>query len=444
MLRQSNLILAISMLSGVPLAAEPLTLQDAMAQARVHAREVTAAGARRQAAQSRVKLARSFRLPSVNVSETWIRTDSPAEAFALKLNQERFSFADFMTADPNRPDALTSAITRFEVSMPIFTGGELSGRIQQAENAAGSASEAEAWAGHLAAEQAAEAYIMLAQAQEYVELLEHARETVRAHVELAAAYAEQGMLVRSELLRAEVELARVDDLVADARGKANIAAANLAFRIGLDQGSDFELSPLSAPTPLAEGLDSWLRSVQERKDLVAARSSLRAGELEASVQAAAFWPKVGVAARADWADDTPFGNHGDSTAVFAFASLNLFAGGSTRAAVAAARWEARAGGDELRRYEEGAALETRSSFEEATSARSRHATALRALAAAEEAERITMERFRSGVAKTIDVLDAATARREAETRELVARADAAAASVRLAFKAGRPPESAVQ
>ena len=46
--------------------------------------------------------------------------------------------------------------------------------------------------------------------------------------------------------------------------------------------------------------------------------------------------------------------------------------------------------------------------------------------------------------KTLDVLDAATARREAETRELVARVEAHAATLRLAVKAGRAPETVLQ
>ena len=77
------------------------------------------------------------------------------------------------------------------------------------------------WAGEQAALAAAEAYVMVEQAAEYAGLLERARETMAAHVALAQAYAEQGMIVRSEVLRAEVELARLDDLP---RGGARPAA----------------------------------------------------------------------------------------------------------------------------------------------------------------------------------------------------------------------------
>ncbi len=422
-------------------AAERLTLAAAMARARDHAREAAAAGDRAHAGAERLAQARGLRLPALTLSETWIRTNSPAEAFALRLNQARFSFADFTTQDPNRPGALATAISRAEVSLPIYTGGELSGRISQAGLAAAAGEDGARWAAEQAALAAAEAYLEVAQAREYVTLLRRARDTVSAHVELARAYADQGMVVRSEVLRAEVELAKIDDLLEAAKGGAGVAEANLAFRLGVDQATAWELDPLPAPVPVAGGLDAWLASAGSRRDLAAARRLLAAGELEASVKRSAFLPKVGVLGRGDWVDDRPFGSHGSSTSIMAVASLNVFAGGADRAAIAAARWDAKAAAEDVARFEEGVRLEVRQAFTEATTAQRRYETATRALAAAAEAERIVDERFRTGVVKTLDVLDAATARRETETRALVARAEAAAAALRLAVRAGRAPES---
>lgn len=424
-------------------APEPLSLRATLELARKNAGEPRAARERAQAAAERVKQARGFRLPSVSLQEVFTRTDSPAEAFALKLNQQRFSFADFMTSDPNRPDPLNTAITRLEAAVPLFTGGELSGRIAQAELAASAADRQARWAAEQAALAAGEAYVMLEQAREYVALLEKARDTVAAHVSLAEAYAAQGMLVQSEVLRARVELSRLDDLVTEAKGRARVAEANLAFRLGQPSGSAWELEPLPPPAPLASDYEEWAAAADARPDLVAARELLAAGEREERVRKAAFLPRVGVMARADWVDDRLFGTHGSSTAVMAVASLNLFAGGSDRAAVAAARHEARAGREDVARFAEGVRLEVRQAYEEAVTARQRYATARQAVAAALEAERITGERFRAGVVKMLDLLDAATARREAETRELVARADAQLALMRLAVRAGYPADRAL-
>ena len=429
--------------SGAARADDPISLGEAMSRARGGAREVTAAKARQEAAVARVSQASAHRLPSLTLSETYIRTDSPAESFALKMNRKEFSFPEFVGSDPNEPGWSGTAITRLEAQAPLFTGGEISGRIAQARSAADAAGSKALWAADSAALAAGEAWVMLAQAEEFVSLLTKARDTVKAHVELAKSYVEQGMLVRSELLRAEVELARVEDLLEDAKGKARIANANLAFRIGVPQDSTWQLGPLPEPKALDGDAASWVSSADSREDLSAARSLLRAGELEEKVKKAAWFPKVGVSARWDLHDKNLFGASGSAGTVMAFASVNLFQGGADKAALAAARFEARAGREDVARFADGVALEVRQAYEEAATARARHATAVKALESARESERITDERFKSGVVKTIDLLDAATARREAETRELVARADAHATALRLAVKAGKAPETAV-
>ncbi|BCW92971.1 MAG: transporter [Thermoanaerobaculum sp.] len=424
--------------------ARELSLEEAMRLARERQATVQAAKAEEEAAAHRVNQAKGFRLPSLRFDEVFIRTDSPAEAFALKLNQERFSFASFMTTDPNRPKKLDTAISRFELQLPVYTGGELSSRIAQAQRFAESKTLARQWAERQAALAAAEAYVMLAQAQEYVALLQKARDTVAAHVALAKAYVDQGMLVEAEYLRAQVELSRLEDLLAQAKGQEEVAQANLAFRLGLEQTERFEIKPLALPAGPAGGLEEYLATAEARPDVRGAEAMVKAAELEAQVKKAAFLPKAGIVARADWVDDTPFGTHGDSTTVMAVVGANLFAGGSDRAAVAAARAEARAGREQVRFARQGVALEVRQAYVEAQVAVARVATARKALQAAAEVERVTTERFRQGVVKMIDLLDADTARREAETRELVARAEAHLALLRLAIKAGREPESALQ
>ncbi len=438
-------LLALAVLTPeITSAQEKLSLEEAMSRARQQAHQVKAASARASAAGEKVRQAKGFRLPSVTLEESFISTNSPAEAFAFKLNQERFDFGSFMVTDPNDPKRLETGMTRLQIQLPIYTGGELSGRIRQAELAADAAAKTSSWAERQAALEAAEAYVMLAQAREYVGLLQKSRDTVKAHVDLARSYEEQGMLVRSEVMRAEVELSRVEDMLTKAEGDARTAAANLAFRMATDLRDEYTLAPLEMPSPPAEGLDAWLATSEQRPDLESARTMLAAGELEPGVLRAAYLPKVGLVARGDLFDDRPFGTHGDSTTFIAAARWNLWQGGAHRAAVAAARWQAEAGREDVQRFTEGVRLEVTQAYQETVTAQARHETAAKALQAAREAERITEERFKSGVVKMIDLIDATTARREAETRELVARADAVASTLRLAVKAGREPESVIR
>ncbi len=437
-------LLAAALLCFLPsarAAGEQLDLAAVMARARDQAREVTAARARAQAGAERVRQAKAHRLPRVSLQEIWIRTDSPAEAFALLLNQKRFSLPEFAAGDPNNPDAIENALTRLEITLPLYTGGEISSRVRQAQLAAEGAMESAAWIEEGAALAGAEAYIRLTQIREQIELLESSLETVRAHVKLARAYVDQGMLVRSELLRAEVEQAGIEDLLSRARGQAKVAEANLSFRLALDFSTPWQLEPLADPPPLGEPLDGWLGSAETRPDLEAARRRLDAGELEVKVSRSGRLPKVGLVVRGDLNDESLFGSRGDSTAVMAVASVDLFSGGRHRAAAAAARAEVEAGRSEIEQFREGIRLSVKDAYEQAASARERHRTARTAQAAAREAERIIGERFDKGVVKTIDLLDATTARREADTRELMARTEAHLASLTLAVRAGRRPES---
>jgi outer membrane protein TolC len=423
--------------------AEELTLAHAMALARGEAREVAAAQARAEAAGARLEEARGHRLPTVSLQEVGIRTDSPAEAFALTLNQERFSFAAFAAADPNDPEAVESFTTRLELAVPLTTGGEIPARIRQAEQGLAAAEGGRQWAADQAALAAAAAYVRLSQAREQVALVERSLATIEAHVALARAYVEEGMLVRSELLRAEVERARIEDLLAEARGQASVAEAHLSFTLGLPLDRSWELSALPGPAALPEGLSDYQAGAARRRDLDAARALVAAAHEEIRARKAGRLPKVALVARGELVDDLPFGGHGESAAVMAVASVDLWSGGRRAAAVAAAEAEARSAEADVERFAQGIALAVRRAFEAAGTSRERHATALAALDAAREALRITRERFGQGVVKTLDLLDVETALREAETRELVARAEALLATLSLAVEAGRAPETAL-
>ena len=439
-----NLVLGVALLGSLGFGmaeAEELSLLDAMSTARNQAREVTAARAQAEAGAARLKQAKGYRMPQVRFQEIWMTTNTPAEVFALQLNQGVFSFDDFVMSDPNNPDWFENATSRFELMLPIYMGGGLSGRIDQAKLAAVADEIKAAWAADSAALAAAEAFIRLAQVRENVILLERSLETVEAHVNIARAYVDQGMLVRSELLRAEVEWSRIQDLLQQARGQAKVAEANLSFRLGADPSMSWELRKLPDPEPIAENIEPWLLTAETRADLEAARRMLSAAELEVRVKRSALMPKVGLQAKYDFNDQNLFGTGAHAGSVAAVASIDIFSGNRHRAAKAAAEADLEAGRQQLVQFEDGIRLSVKDAYETAISARQRYDTAVAAQQAALEAERITEERFKKGVVQMIDLLDASTARQEAETRKLVAAAEAYLATLELAVRSGRQPES---
>lgn len=424
---------------GSALAASGILNMDrAVTTALQNNPQVRAAEASAQAADQRRVQARAHRYPSLDLSEAYNWTDNPAQAFALKLNQKRFDFNDFVQTDPNNPPKLTTWITSLQLTLPVFTGGKLSARIDQV----GLMANAERLSyNHVAEEVAFEtltAYTNLAKAREFLGLMHAARKTTARHVELAEKYAAQGMIVEAEVLKARVELARVDELVEKAENGAQLAEAALDFQMGVDQNTHHELAPIPPPPPVQGELEAWIQAALEnRHDLLAARKKLEAGRLEIKVATSGYYPEVAIVGRYDLYDKAAFGGNGDSTTVMAVARINLLRGGSDKAARAAARYETASHEADIRRFEEGISLSVRQAWQDLDTARSRHATARAALAAARESQRVREERFKQGLDKMIDLLDADTQLREAEVRELTARYDVVLATYRLYFNSGK-------
>jgi outer membrane protein TolC len=425
--------------AGSAAHAQLLSLEDAVRLTLGQNPEVRAHAFKADAADARARQAKGHRYPSIDLYETYSKTDNPAEVFALTLNQGRFDMNEFFMADPNKPEAIDSFVTRLEVTQPVYTGGKLNARISQAQ-AMSSAQRLEA--DHVrekAVFDTTSAYFNVVKARESLALLENARSTTLSHVELAEAYARQGFIMEAEVLKAKVHLAEVDELVARAKSGVHLARAALNFQMGENQDREWQLEPLEPPKPILGSLEAWLdAALQNRRDLESGRRKLEAGRLEERVARSGYLPEVAVIGRFDLYDDSLLGSNGSSGSLMAVAKINLFRGGSDAAAREVASNQVQAFEHDIKRFEEGVRLETRRAWQELDTARARHSAAVGALDSAREALRVSEHRFKQELDRMIDLLDAETALREAELRELVARYDVALGTRRLHFVAGTP------
>ena len=418
-------------------SAQDLTVEQAVEEALRANPSVQAAEARAGAAVSRSKQAKGHRWGRLDLAETYNYTNNPAEAFALTLNQGRFDFDEFFSSDPNNPAGLSTWMTTLDLTLPIYTGGKIGTRVEQAETMAGA--DAETWR-HVSEQVAFDtstAFVNLAKARENVELLEKARQTTEEHVKLAEAYAEQGIILSADVLTARVYLSEMDEMLQQATNGARLAEAALNFQMGADQSTPRSLAPMPSPHAVSGELDDWATAaVENRHDLRAAKQQLAAGRLETKAARSGYLPEVAVVGRYGLYDDTIFGSNGHSGTIMAVAKINLFGGIADSKSRKAAELDTVGFEADLRRFEEGVRLEVRQAWQDLETARARHATAVDVLAAANEALRVREHRFKQGLDKMIDLLDAETALREAETRELVARYDVALSTYRLHFVSG--------
>lgn len=436
-MRSTPLLTVIVVTAAVTAGAQELTLGEAVTTALSNNPEVTAAGERVEAAASRLEHGKSRRMPRIGLSESFISTDNPAEVFATSLNREQFDLEEFFLADPNRPDPLSTWMTRIDLELPIYTGGELSARIGQAESMATAEGHNSEHVRERVAFETIAAYINLAKAREQVALLEKSRATTAEHVRIAEQYARQGMLLEADVLRAKVYLSEMDEHLSQAVSGVTLALSALNFQMAADQRTPRTLAPLPDPPPVVSDLEDLTHAaIQDRHDLNAARLQLEAGRLEERAARPGYFPEVALVGRYDLYDDSIFGSNGRSGTIMAVARIDLWGGGSGSSARAAARHDAAAFAADVDRFEEGVRLEVQQAWQDLITARVRHETATSSLAAGREGLRVRESRFKQGLDRMLDLLDAETALREAEMRELVARYDLALHTYRLRFVSG--------
>jgi outer membrane protein TolC len=184
-------------------------------------------------------------------------------------------------------------------------------------------------------------------------------------------------------------------------------------------------------------MSDWISAaIEDRHDLAAARRTLEAGRLETKAARSGYLPEVALIGRYGLYDDEIFGSNGHSGTLMAVAKINLLGGITDANARKAAELDTVGFEADIRRAEEGVRLEVRQAWQDLATAKVRHETARDVLAAAAEALRVREHRFKQGLEKMVDLLDAETALREAETREMVARYDVALSTARLRFVSG--------
>jgi len=429
--RSSGKLFAISLaLAWGVAAAETLTLRQAAEAALAGNPDMAASQARVAQAEAGSRQADGARLPRVDVSVNATHSTDPLAAFGLKLGQERIGAADFNPARLNDPSSINNINTRVEVSAPVYSGGQISARRDEARASARAARD-----GDLAARQSVllevlEAYQGVHLARANLRVGEQAQAAASEYARAAGNLHKQGMAVRSDVLSARVNLENARLRVSEARRHEATALDRLKLLMGRSLAEPVEVGD-EARLKLPEG---GLESLREQA--LAAHPGLRAlrAQVEATQAAAlaargAKLPQVHVMARQDW-NDNSLGFDASSYTLGGGVSWNLFDGGSNNAAIdraQAARMEQAA---RLRQAEDGVVFRLTEARRRALEAEERLAARAEALKEAEEAQRLTKLRYENGVTTLVDLLS---------TQTLLdrARADLASARFDLALSRGQ-------
>jgi len=411
---------ALSMLLGLlwgAAAAETLSLRQAAEAALNLNPELAASQARIAQSEAGLKQADGAHLPRVNVSLNATHSNDALTAFGLKLGQERIAAADFNPATLNNPSAISNFNTRVEVTAPLYSGGQIGARQDEARAQVRAAREGDAAARQQVLLDVLQAYQGVHLASAYVQMSEQAKTAAAEVVRVTGSLHKQGMAVKSDLLSARVNLENAKLRVSEARRQEATALDRLKMLMGRKLGDDIEVgsefgntsfantSQPKLPVGDAEALRA--QAIAQHPALKALRSQVEAAGFTLDAARGAKKPQLNAMARHDW-NDRGLGFGAASYTLGGTLSWNVFDGGHNDAGIdraQAARLEQAA---KLRQAEEGIAFQVTDAYRRALEAEERLAARDDAVTEAEEAQRLTRLRYENGVTTLVDLLSTQT------------------------------------
>lgn len=432
-----SLVLAAAPVATTVAPAAPLALSvdDAVARARAHSARLAQLRSLAEAADAGVRVARTARLPQLDLSAGYTRnSDVPELTLALPGQSPRTIF-------PNIPDTWR---TRAGVGLPLYAGGRIAGGAAAARAQQEAARhDVDAGERDLVLETTV-AYWALVTARESERVLAEAIAAYEKHLADARNREAVGLAARNEVLAVDVERDRADLARIQARNAAAVSEADLARLVGLPAGTSIDpVTPAAAPLPATADVGALTAAAFDaRPELRALQSRVAAAEANVSVQRAAGLPQAGLAASYDVARPNtrilPLTDAwNDTWSVGINLSWNAFDGGRAAAATAQARAQVEALRQQLEDVRRRVQLEVTQRALDLDGARAALEVAERALVSGRENVRVAGDRYREGVGSSTDLLDAETGLLRAGLDRTAALAGAQAALAGLQRAVGR-------
>jgi outer membrane protein TolC len=412
-----------------------LTVADAISRAHETSHRLAEIRARVQGAQAAIKSAELAKMPTVNASGSYVRTNHVEEFFFPRPDGTR------LVVYPDIPDNFT---TRLGLQWPIFT----SGRTDALERAA--TAEASAVSGEIDTARAdlrfevVRAYWAAVTAREAVRVLDESAARAEAQLGDARQRFKVGLIPPNEVSSLEAQRSRERAQSIEAQNIRESALVDLRRLIGIPEGSVIELADsldASAGATGAAGalITQALESRPERKVFMARLNALEARQ---DAVLAGNKPTVAVIGGLDYANPNPRifprkGEWQESWDVGVNVTWNVLDFGRTKALAAEAAAGIIAAREHIADFDSIVSADVRQRLLDLASSQAMVQAASDAVRSAAEARRVVGDRFAAGVATSTDVLVAQVALLENELARTRALAGVKLAEARLERSLGR-------
>lgn len=417
----------------------PLSLNEAIRLAVKSNRQLQASREGTEAALSGVAQARGAFFPRLDVIEGFTYSDKPTLVFSNLLDQASFKQDNFAVNSLNHPTPLTNLSSQIRLEQPLYTGGRLSSMLGQAKATAEASrqitqrTEQEVVAG------AVEAYYQVLLAEGNLRVVQKALESGRAQLERAQDLLDKGLAVRADYLRTQVLLGSLEREQMEAENLLTINHSRLRQVLGVDAGELQLTDPVQDDNAPVDDLSALkARAKRQRPDLKAAMKDVERSQESIRAARSAYYPSLGFVTQFE-GNTRSFSSSAENFAVFLNARWNLFNGFVTQEKIVeeeALHKRAQLLHEDLL---QGADLEVEKAYLGLITSRRQVAVARQNVAQAQEALRMTADRYTAGLARNVDVLDGETALKKAQQDLLLAQVSSQIFRARLKLATGERP-----
>jgi outer membrane protein TolC len=352
------------------------------------------------------------------------------------LSQRRFAAANFAIPALNHPDAITNTRTAVTLEQPVFDAGLTRLGVEAATLGRDVAAATRDTARQDLGFRAAQAFVRVLQLEASVRAADAAVAAAESDRDRARDRREVGVVTEADVLAVEVHLADMRQRQIAAAGDLMVGRIQLAEAVGLPlTASVAPVRPPPRPAP-ADG-DALVReAIANHPQLRQASLQVQLAENGRRTARAGLLPTVGV--QGGWEfNGATLGAQQSSWVVGAEVRVNVFRGFGDTARMTEARHAQLRATAERERVERRIELDVRAALARLAAARAREEAGRTALAQARESQRIIRDRYESALATVTDVLRAAEATLDSESRATAAEMDVILQSVALDRALGR-------
>lgn len=329
-------------------------------------------------------------------------------------------------------------------SLPIFTGGKLSGTIKQAKanyqyNEVGVQRTYNEMRSTVT-----DGYFKMLQADNMQKLSAESVTRLEDHLKNVQAQYDVGVVAKVDVLRSQVELANAKQTLIQAENSYQVAEANMNKIVGLPMDTTLKLDNLLVYNAYDQNMDDCLAyAAEHRPELMQAKYGVDAAKGALMVARSGHMPQVAASATQQWSDSNWPGDEDGKWGVGVNVSLNVFDTGVTLSKIHGAEADLKKAEETYRNTVDSVNLDVRSNYLGLREAEKRISTTKLAVEQADEDYRIAQLRYMSGVGTNTDVLDAQVALTQAKTNYTQALYDYNTSKTALETSIGVPMENPV-